>query len=121
MFYPMYTGGLYSAAADAQSQAAAASTEAREAKSESELVRRDIERLLMITEALWQFMKKEHGYSDEDLVGVINQIDMRDGRLDGRVAPTPPAPCPACGKINARNRSMCMYCGKPLPTTPFAH
>ena len=51
----------------------------------------DIERLLMITEALWMLLKKEHGYTDDVLLQRIREIDLRDGELDGRVAVRPPA------------------------------
>src|SRR5260221_8095566 len=122
MFYPMLSGRPdYYASTQNDSTANAARAEAREAKTETELMRADIERLLMITEALWTFLKKEHGYSDEDLVEAITQIDMRDGVLDGKVAKTLPPPCPNCGRISGKGRPVCMYCGKPIPISPFAH
>jgi len=48
------------------------------------------------------------------------QIDLRDGRLDGRVATTPPEPCPKCLRIVAKGSVRCMYCGEPLAMNPFA-
>src|SRR5712671_1274197 len=120
MFYPLLSGRPdYSAALQNNADAAAARADAREAKTETELMRADIERLLMISEALWTFLKKEHGYSDEELVEAITQIDMRDGVLDGKVAKTLPPPCPNCGRISSRGRPVCMYCGKPIPISPF--
>src|SRR5712692_13470 len=115
MFYPtsIYGTGAYSAATAAQA-------EAREAKTETEIIRNDIERLLMITEALWMILKKEHGYTDDDLTKLVSEIDLRDGQLDGRVAKSPPQPCPHCGKIMSRHRSLCIYCGQPVPLAPFA-
>ncbi len=74
----------------------------------------------MITEALWMMLKKQHGYSDDDLSKLVSEIDLRDGRLDGRVAKSPPQPCPYCKKMMARHRPLCIYCGKPVPPTPFA-
>jgi hypothetical protein len=121
MFYPMLSGRPdYSASIQNNADAAAARADAREAKTETELMRADIERLLMITEALWTFLKKEHGYSDEELAEAITQIDLRDGVLDGKVAKTLPPPCPNCGRINGKGRPVCMYCGKPIPISPFA-
>ena len=104
----------------AQADATNARAEAREAKTETELMRHDVDRLLMITEALWTFLKKEHGYSDEDLANAVKEIDLRDGRLDGRAEQPQASPCPNCGRINSARRSLCIYCGQPLPVTLFA-
>lgn len=103
----------------AQSAASEAKAEAQRVRSEVESLRADIERLLMITEALWMFVKKERGYSDEQLQEVIAQIDLRDGRLDGRVAQDPPQNCPGCGRVLARKRPFCIYCGSTVQLDPF--
>jgi hypothetical protein len=115
-------GSIYSqaAAAQAQTDATDAQANAREAKTEVEFLRQDIDRLLMITEALWTLLKKEHGYSDDVLASLVKEIDLRDGRLDGKSATMAPAPCPSCGKINSAKRSVCIYCGQPLPVHLFA-
>ena len=63
MFYTMLSGRPnYYAATQNDATANAARAEAREAKTETDLMRADIERLIMITEALWTLLKKEHGY-----------------------------------------------------------
>jgi hypothetical protein len=77
-------------------------------------------RLLMITEAFWTLLKEQHGYTDTDLAKLIAEIDLRDGRLDGRVASGPPQPCPYCGHTLAKKRPFCIYCGKPVAPDPFA-
>lgn len=121
MFYSH--GSVYSQAVAAQAQTDAndAQAAAREARSEVESLRQDIDRLLMITEALWTLLQKEHGYADNVLSELVKEIDLRDGRLDGKsVAVAPPAPCPACGKINSSRRSVCIYCGQSLPVQLFA-
>jgi hypothetical protein len=122
MFYSMPSSGYASSINSglAQADASNARAEAREAKTETELLRHDVDRLLMITEALWTFLKKEHGYSDEDLANAVKEIDLRDGRLDGRAEQPQASPCPNCGRINSARRSLCIYCGQPLPVTLFA-
>jgi hypothetical protein len=121
MFYG-YGGSLYSQAATSQAQtdASDAQASAREAKTEAELLRHDVDRLLLITEALWTFLKKEHGYTDEQLADAVKEIDLRDGRLDGKAAKAPPQPCPKCGRVNSGKQSLCIYCGAALPMTLFA-
>ena len=79
-----------------------------------------VERLLMVTEALWTILKEQHGLEDKELLRQMVQIDLRDGRMDGKVATTPPEPCPKCQRIVAKNSLRCMYCGEPLLMNPFA-
>ncbi len=109
----MPSGGFASSinASLAQADATNARSEAREAKTETESLRHDVERLLMITEALWTFLKKEHGYSDEELANAVNGIDLRDGRLDGRAEQPQAPPCPNCGRINSARRSLATTAG----------
>ena len=99
--------------------AASAQSEAQRAKTGVELLQCDVERLLMITEALWTFIKQQHGYKDEDLANLVADIDLRDGRLDGRVAPAQPHTCPSCGRTLGKNRPLCYYCGQPVQADPF--
>ena len=67
-----------------------ARADARRADRKADALEFDVERLLMISEALWSILKEQHGYTDEELQSRILQIDMRDGKLDGRVADSPP-------------------------------
>jgi hypothetical protein len=122
MFYPSLIGG----AAASSAQARAAETTAEDARRKAtglegkiEAVKYDIERLLMITEAFWTLLKEQHGYTDADLAKLIAEIDIRDGRLDGRVAASPPSPCPYCGHTLTRKRPFCIYCGQPVAPDPF--
>lgn len=96
-----------------------AETSAREAKTELEYLKLDVERLLMITEALWNMVKEKHGYEDDELMRKINEIDLRDEKLDGRVAPSPPRPCPKCNQPLAKRRISCIYCGTATTRDPF--
>ncbi len=82
-------------------------------------MRENIERLLMISEALWTMVREQHGYTDDELLRRVVEIDMRDGRLDGRVAPTPPEKCPHCGRTLAKHKLVCIFCGKPVRQNLF--
>ncbi|MFH1499477.1 MAG: hypothetical protein ABII82_16830 [Verrucomicrobiota bacterium] len=80
-----------------------------------------LERLSLITHALWDLLKDRHGYTDEELNDWINLTDLKDGRLDGRYkADTPPLNCPKCGRVVGRTQGRCIYCGgMAAPARPF--
>jgi hypothetical protein len=96
-------GQAKSAARSAASAASSASSEAKE-------VRRQLDKTLMIVEALWTMLREEHGWTDEQLVERVTEIDLRDGRLDGRVRRTSRA-CAECGRMVGADRHVCMWCG----------
>ena len=99
--------------------ASAARSDAASARTEVESLKMDVERLLMITEALWTILKEKDGYDDNELIKRMVTIDMRDGKLDGKVAPEPPHKCPKCDRTLFKNRPRCLYCGEPVAVDPF--
>ena len=93
---------------------------AAEVRTQNETIKFDIEKLFMITEALWTLLKEQHGYTDENLIEMIEKIDLRDGKLDGKVAKSVERPtCPQCGRVLIRNQPRCLYCGAVAPQNPF--
>ena len=83
---------------------------------ESELsavsMRQDIEKLYMLVEALWCIVKETSGLGDSDLIELVEQIDLQDGKLDGRnLANVGIRKCPNCGKTILKGQSKCTYCG----------
>ena len=97
----------------------AAESKAARAEEKVRALSDEIERLLMITEALWEILKEQHGYRDDDLAHKIRDIDLRDGKLDSRVAPSGVAQCPTCNRTLEKNRSYCIYCGQAVTRDPF--
>jgi hypothetical protein len=104
----------------AQYDRAEAVEAARGARTEVELLRMDVERLLIISEALWTILKEQHGGTDEDLARRMAEIDLADGALDGKVAKEPPATCPHCKRTLHKRRPWCLYCGGQVLQDPFA-
>ena len=51
------------------------------------------------------------GWTDEQLVDKMREVDLRDGREDGKMG-SGGAPCPKCGRMLNRRRTQCMYCGE---------
>ena len=117
MFYPSLSGGFSGLSnLSASLEAVQARADAKQAQTSVDLMQHDIDRLLMLTDALWLFIKTQHNYTDEDLAKVITEIEMRDSHSPKHQ----PVTCPACGRVNSGKRSVCIYCGKPILMDPFA-
>ena len=92
---------------------------ARSSETEIAELQFEVERLRIIAEALWRIAQEKLGLDEKELIRQMTVIDMEDGKLDGRVAPTPPQPCPKCHRMLAKNRPRCLFCGEPIAADPF--
>jgi ribosomal protein L32 len=93
---------------------------ATEARAETEAMRFDVEKLFLITEALWTLLKEKHGYTEEQLVKRIQAIDLQDGKLDGkRAKASSRSDCPACGRKQMTRHPVCLFCGTKFKLDPF--
>lgn len=70
-----------------------------------------VEKLTMITEALWRIVKQSRNIDDEYLKRLVDEIDMKDGKLDGKIAKTPPLHCSNCLRVLSNRIKKCVYCG----------
>jgi hypothetical protein len=117
--------GVNRRSAVAETKSDQANAKASTARDAVEGLRADVEKLFMLTEALWSFLKTQHGYTDEDLVARLQAIDLQDGRLDGKNASQikQPSSCPACSRPVLRRQAaaQCLYCGAELSLRPFTH
>ena len=109
MFYggyrPVNIGNTESTSSSAARSAAA------DAQRKAEEMEGHVERLLMITEALWGILKEQLNYTDEELIRRVQEIDMRDGVLDGKCNTKTPKKCTSCGRTVMKQRPQCIYCG----------
>src|SRR5215469_11555557 len=120
MFYPSLIGSSLGNSSYAMTTATQAENTANEAQTQIDIFKHDIDRLLLITEAMWTFMKQEHGYTDDTLVKLIQDLERQKTSATGVSVKDPPVACPSCGRNNTATRPFCMYCGKPLQMNPFA-
>ena len=97
-----------------QMQEQSVSMSVSEARLQAEGLAVDVDRLFMITQALWELLKEKHGYTDESLMKKITEIDLRDGKLDGKTARKERPNCPSCGRKMGRHPT-CLYCGAEAP------
>lgn len=95
----------------ANSTAERANGKANHAQEEINALNWKVEKLTMITEALWRIVKKSQNLDDEFLKKLVDEIDLADGKLDGKVAKTAPTKCPTCLRVMSNKIKKCVYCG----------
>lgn len=96
-------------------------------KAENELAaRRDkirdlkaqVDQLYLLTESLWEFIRKDNNLDEIEIFKKVMDIDARDGKIDGKSA-RPPKKCHKCGHILPKLRPFCLYCGEKHVPEPF--
>ena len=70
----------------------------------------NIDRLTLITQALWEILQKKVGIEESELTALIEEIDLRDGKRDGKVSKTPQK-CSKCNQSVSVKTNVCFYCG----------
>lgn len=79
-----------------------------------------VDKLELVVEALWRQLKRHTELTDEDLVETISEIDLEDGRFDGKKATKSFRECPGCKRRINKNHTKCFYCGEVLLAEPFS-
>ena len=93
---------------------------AREVRTKNEDLEFDVEKLFLITKVLWEVLQRHHGYTDEQLECMIEEIDSRDGRVDGKLGKAEVRPkCNACGRAIMKRQMKCLYCGEAARRNSF--
>ncbi len=77
-----------------------------------------LERLMLVNAALWELIRDSTSLSDDDLKRKIQEIDLRDGKLDGKMSSSPSS-CKDCGRTIGRRHHKCIYCGAPAGGSPI--
>ena len=94
----------------AQAQADTATNRAQEAMSKTYELSGRIDRLSLVCLSMWELLQQETGVSEEDLLSKVKEIDLRDGKLDGKLRKKA-AQCSQCGRVMSRQHGRCLYCG----------
>ena len=95
---------------------------ARESAMSSDKTRKNTERLYLVVQAMWELLKDKAGLTDADLDAKVQEIDMRDGRLDGQDSTqTDPLTCRQCGRTILSGQAQCSWCGTQVEGGPFTH
>ena len=70
----------------------------------------EVDSLTLILMAMWELFGKSNGLFMKDLEAKMQEIDLRDGKLDGK-ASAGPRVCGECNRPLADRRRVCVYCG----------
>ena len=99
---------------EADSTADMAASQANRATERSVEAELNVERLRLVTQAMWEFLRERTEITDADLEAKIQEIDLRDGSSDGEMA----RQVAICGhgqrKTGVRSHRRCFYCGTQL-------
>ena len=69
-----------------------------------------INRLALICEAFFELAHEKLGISEEDLARKVHEIDLRDGKLDGKRRPELQR-CAGCDRTIGSGRTSCLVAG----------
>ena len=117
MMDPIVWGSMY-AMADAASQLAPSGTGREATAARIDHLERRIEKLTMLCQALWTLVRDRAGATEDDFARRVQEIDLSDGKLDGRVAAS--FVCDKCNRRSARRHERCLYCEAPRKgASPF--
>lgn len=72
-----------------------------------------VEKLSLSCQAMWELIRDNTELTEEELFVKMTEIDLRDGKLDGRLGQQVLV-CSNCGRKVSSKRSTCFYCGYAL-------
>jgi len=73
-----------------------------------------VESLSLTCQAMWELLRKQGDLTDEMLLKKMEEVDLRDGRRDGKIG-AQPSNCSSCSRPNNPRHRNCVYCGGSLP------
>ncbi|MBI3270126.1 MAG: hypothetical protein HYZ53_14045 [Planctomycetes bacterium] len=104
----------------AETGAASAETMARSAQSRYQELAESIDRLSLLTRAMWSLLVEHTELTEQDLIARVKHLDLSDGVADGKVR-AQPTECGKCKALISPKFRRCIYCGadRPPPESAF--
>jgi hypothetical protein len=110
-FFDLYQQGQIR---EAQGSAARAANKAEAAADRIADLERRLDRVTLVSQALWELLQADGSFTQDQLMSKMEQVDLRDGRKDGKISMTAKT-CPTCHRKSNSRRLNCLYCDAPLP------
>ncbi|GDX98461.1 hypothetical protein LBMAG48_08650 [Phycisphaerae bacterium] len=95
---------------DANRKASDLNASIRDRSSDVERLQQRVDALVLANLAMWTILRDKLNVTDADLERRVQEIDLSDGELDGKVR-VGPWNCTACKRPNAPRHAKCLYCG----------
>lgn len=100
-------------------KASDAQVSARSNKREVGRLESRVDRLSLVCMAMWSLLQEKTGATEQDLLERVKELDLRDGKPDGKITRTV-SNCPECGRVMSPRHDRCIYCGaERLSEGPF--
>ncbi len=110
MFWEMYQQRqIYSA----QESASRASSKADQVSMYVSQMDDKIESLALVCQSMWELLSAEIPDAEQKLAERIQEVDLRDGRLDGKLGRIE-THCRECNRPLHKRHRRCLYCGESL-------
>ena len=93
-----------------------AQASAQQTYRQMERLEEKVDALALACQSLWEIVRESSGFSEDHLLARMEQIDLRDGKADGKMSPMGQS-CPKCGRKTSRRREQCIYCGESTGST----
>jgi hypothetical protein len=69
-----------------------------------------VDRLALINRAMWELLSTRAGVSELDLIAKVEEVDLRDGKADGKLERNVRT-CAQCQRTLHKRHLACLYCG----------
>jgi hypothetical protein len=96
--------------ANARSAADQSAHQAQRARDSIRQLEERVDKLALLNMALWTLLKENTNLTDEDLSKRVQDLDLSDGKLDGRIRGGV-TNCPQCDRTLSQRHNRCLYCG----------
>jgi hypothetical protein len=71
---------------------------------------KELNKLTLVCQAMWSLIEERTDLTEKDLQNRVTELDLKDGKLDGKYT-TPPVECPKCGAKICKKFNRCLFCG----------
>jgi predicted Zn-ribbon and HTH transcriptional regulator len=95
----------------AQREADAEDNAAARAKQNAQAIAEKVDAMALANQAIFEILAERLGVSQEDVLRRMREIDLRDGRKDGKMGGKPIV-CRKCGRTTNTLQKTCVYCGE---------